>query len=278
VSPVLPALLAACAHEPGERPRIWWCPTGLLTLLPLHAAGLPDGGPSVLDHFVSSYALTLRMLLKTRQPAGTAPDPDPVAPMVVAMPDTPGQRPLPSADREADDFAERFLGARQFRAETATPADVKRALAQSPPIAHFACHGTQDVTDPSAGYLALHGGRLPIGEVGRLRLDSAELAFLSACETSRGGIQLSDEVITMAAAFQLAGYRHVIGTLWSISDELAPEIARHVYRQLTTAGIMDLRSTGTAAALDAATQSARDTLGSGGAGLMLWAAYVHLGP
>jgi len=271
VSPVLPSLLAACTPEPGERPRIWWCPTGLLTLLPLHAAGHHDrGGASVLDHFVSSYTPTLRTLLKARQRAATVPRRPRPAPMVVAMPVTPGQRALPSAAREADDFAERFPGARQFRGEAATPAEVKRALEQSPPVAHFACHGTQDVTDPSAGYLALHGGQLPITDVGRLRLDSAEVAFLSACETSRGGIQLSDEVITMAAAFQLAGYRHVIGTLWSISDTLAPEIAQHVYDRLTTAG--------TAAALDAAIRAVRDDSDAEGTGPLLWAPYVHLGP
>jgi len=280
VSPVLPSLVAACGPAPGERPRIWWCPTGPLTFLPLHAAGRHDGsGDSILDHFVSSYALTLRLLLRTRgardrarQPADAA---DGLAPMIVAMPATPGQRPLPKADVEADVFMKRFPGARQFRGAAAIAADVKATLKRSPPVAHFACHGTQDVTDPSSGHLALHDGQLGITTVAGMRLDSAELAFLSACETSRGGINLSDEAITVATAFQLAGYRHVIGTLWSISDALAPEIARHVYDQLTKAGAAGLDTTGTAVALDAAIRSVRD---QPGVGPLLWAPYLHLGP
>lgn len=276
MSPLLPSLLAAARRPSPARPRMWWCPTGPLTFLPLHAAGRHNGGDSVLDHFVSSYALTLRLLLRARDHARQSADGAcAAAPMIVVMPDTPGQQSLPCADMEAEVFAARFPGARQFRAEAATPADVKRALERSPSLAHFACHGTQDVTNPSSGHLALHGGRLGIAELAGMRLDAAELAFLSACETSQGGIDLADEAITMAAAFQLAGYRHVIGTLWSISDELAPEIARRVYDRLMTAGTTGMDSTGTAAALDAAIRSVR---GDRRAEPWLWAPYVHLGP
>jgi CHAT domain-containing protein len=103
-----------------------------------------------------------------------------------------------------------------------------------------------------------------------MRLHAADLAFLSACETSRGGIELVDEAITVAAAFQLAGYRHVIGTLWSISDELAPDVARHVYQALTHDGTTGLDPGGTAAALDSAIHANRE------APLLDWAPYIHL--
>ncbi|MGN9785964.1 CHAT domain-containing protein [Nonomuraea sp. ZG12] len=36
----------------------------------------------------------------------------------------------------------------------------------------------------------------------------------------------------MAAAFHLAGYRHVIGTLWSLNDASAARVAADVYRRL----------------------------------------------
>lgn len=280
VSPALSSLAAACGSAPGERPRIWWCPTGPLTFLPLHAAGRHgDDGDSVLDHFVSSYALTLRLLRRAQGARDRARRHADVtnasAPMIVAMPVTPGERPLSKAGIEADVFMNRFPGARQFRGAVATAADVATALERSPSVAHFACHGTQDVTDPSSGHLVLHDGRLDITTVARMRLDSAELAFLSACETSRGGINLTDEAVTLAAAFQLAGYPHVIGTLWSIRDDLAPEIAQHVYYQLTTAGTAGLDTTDTAVALDAAIRSVR---GQPGIGPLLWAPYLHLGP
>jgi len=63
--PVLDALgLAASA---GPLPRLWWLPTGPLSLLPLHAAGYHTGGDerTVLDRVVSSYMPTL-----IRMPSG----------------------------------------------------------------------------------------------------------------------------------------------------------------------------------------------------------------
>jgi tetratricopeptide (TPR) repeat protein len=280
-SPLLQSLPAACASagvpgapgasEPaGRRARIWWCPTGPLTFLPLHAAGVhDDGGDSVLDHVVSSYALTLRLLQRARERPRRGAD---TAPIVVALPETPGQRPLPNVGLEASVVAARFPHARQLRGAEATTDAVTGVLEESPPLAHFACHGTQDVADPSSGHLALYDGPLGIARVAGMRLEAAELAFLSACETSRGGVELVDEAITVAAAFHLAGYRHVIGTLWSISDELAPTVADHVYRALTRDGTTDLDSGSTAAALDAAIRANRKTPA------WLWAPYIHLGP
>jgi CHAT domain len=271
VSPLLPSLLAACPPTAGLRPRVWWCPTGPLTFLPLHAAGVYEAdGDSVRDHVVSSYTATLRLLQRAREhphqgAAGTAP-------IVVALPETPGQPPLPNAGPEADIVATWFPDARQFRGDKATADGVATVLEKSPSLAHFACHGTQDVTDPSSGRLALYDGPLGIARVAGMRLEAADLAFLSACETSRGDVRLADEAITVAAAFQIAGYRHVVGTLWSISDELAPIIADHIYQALTHNGTTDLDTSGTAAALDSAIRS------SGGEQFLVWAPYIHLGP
>lgn len=51
---------------PGQS-RIWWCPTGALGLLPLHAAGPhTDGKKNMSDIFVSSYAPTLSSLISAR--------------------------------------------------------------------------------------------------------------------------------------------------------------------------------------------------------------------
>jgi len=284
-SPLLPSLLTARAstgaprthgvHEAagpaGRRPRVWWCPTGPLTFLPLHAAGVhEDDGDSVLDHVVSSYTLTLRLLQRARE--HTSQDAARATPIVVALPETPGQRPLPNADLEAHIVAAQFPDARLFRGAGATAAAVTGALEQSPPLAHFACHGTQDVTDPSSGRLVLYDDPLGIACVAGMRLQAAELAFLSACETSRGDIKLVDEAITVAAAFQLAGYRHVVGTLWSIDDNLAPAIAGKVYQALTHDGNTDLDADGTAAALDSAIRANR------GEPPLNWAPYIHLGP
>ena len=275
VLPVMPDLHAAAySRDDSQRPRIWWCPTGPLTFLPIHAAGHHDRpGEALIDWFTSSYAPTARLLQQARQHATRGTDGG--RPLLVALPFTPGQSDLPAATREADAFARRLTNALQLRGPDATAAAVTEALKGCPQLAHFACHGMQDISNPSNGHLALHDGALAIGEISGLRLQETELAFLSACETSRGGVELADESITLATAFGLAGYRHVIGTLWSISDELAPDIADHVYQALTQPGRLGIRADKSAAALDAAVLDARQYYQGEP---WLWAAYVHVGP
>jgi CHAT domain-containing protein len=274
ITPLLPELRAASSHQEADkkRPHVWWCPTGPLTFLPLHAAGRHDTpGESVIDNFTSSYTPTLRLLRQAHHQAAPAARP----PLLVALPDTPGQQHLDGVIQEADAFVRRFRHAEVLRGPQATITATWKALNRCPPVAHFSCHGIQDISDPSAGHLALHDGPLPIGQISGLRLDGPGLAFLSACETSRGGAELADEAITLATAFRLAGYRHVIGTLWSISDELAPGVAEQVYEAVTLPGGAGIDARNTAAELNTAILALRHSCPGEP---WLWAPYVHIGP
>ena len=71
------------------------------------------------------------------------------------------------------------------------------------------------------------------------RLELRDIIALScphACQAATGVGRLSDEAIHVAAGMLFAGYEGVVGTMWSISDELAPEVARDVYAQLFRSG------------------------------------------
>ena len=77
--PVLSRLDLAESAEPHAWPRIWWCPSGELSLFPLHAAGRhgtrTDPVPqTVLDRVVSSYTPSVRALLHARRPAPSDTD------------------------------------------------------------------------------------------------------------------------------------------------------------------------------------------------------------
>ena len=96
---------------------------------------------------------------------------------------------------------------------------------------HFACHAVSDPLQPSESRLLLHDRALAVRDIARLRLPDAELAFHAACSTARGSEQLADEAIHIASAFQLAGYRNVVGTLWPALDATAARLAEGFYRR-----------------------------------------------
>jgi len=261
--------------EGGEWPRLWWCPTGPLALLPLHAARCPSDGSHVQDRVVSSYTPTLGALLHARDRA--APSGRPPALVAVGVPAPPpgadgvALPPLPAVDDELAAVAGLPVGQSRLLGADATPEAVLAAL-RNAPYAHLACHGSYDPEDPSAGGLLLHGGELTVHDLATERLDEAEFAYLSACHTAAPGTALVDEVITLASAFQLCGYRHVIGSLWTLKDAITPALARDTYGALGAA-----RSTaGSAHALHRAVQRLRAERRY--AGPLFWASMIHIGP
>ncbi len=297
-SPVLRALDLTGSADKRARPRLWWVPSGLLAFLPLHAAGhhASRGDPvpaTVLDRVVSSYTPTVRALVHARRhdPSGRSKKGVPAQVLAVTMPHTPGEPDLPGTLGEAALLLKRFpdrvrLLHGELRADEAgrlglpstgpAPADalhdeVMRAL----PLcrwAHFACHATNDLTDPSAGSLLLcdHPTRpLTVLDLTRLRLDDAELAFLSACATARTGPRLADEAIQLAAAMQLVGYRHVVALLWPIADRPAVRIAGDIYAVLAARG-----AASTAEAVHEAVLRCRERTPDRPSA---WAAHIHSG-
>jgi hypothetical protein len=265
-------VLTALGHTDtptGAWPRLWWSPTGPLNFLPLHAAGRHDTpGASVIDRVVSSYTPTLRALLHSRS---YPPSPHRSA-LVVAMPETPGQVALPATVGEVAAILERMPGRRPLVGADATCDAVLAALPDAA-VAHFACHAVADPHEPSASRLLLADRPLRITEVSKLHLHQAELAYLSACATARGGPDLADEAVHAASAFQLAGYAQVVGTQWEIADATAAEVTADFYAELAAA-IDEPARLPAAVALHTVTRRLRDAHPHEPA---VWAAYLHAG-
>ncbi|MGA5171265.1 CHAT domain-containing protein [Streptomyces lavendulocolor] len=287
-------------------PRIWWAPGGLLGTLPLHAAGHHTEKPAdpaqrrtVLDRVVSSYTPTVRALRHARERARGPIDHSTAHSLVVAMPATPG---LPNDGRlwQVDDEvravrrhlpdAEVLLGPEPDSSSTGGPdmvptrANVLVRLPRSA-IAHFACHGTTDPDDPSRSLLLLHDHAthpLTVAQLAPVLHDCAQLAYLSACSTAvTHADTLVDEAIHLATAFQITGYPRVIGTLWTIKDNIAVTMADLFYRGLAL-GNGPLDPGRSAYALHHAVRSIRDGYGlpqgfHRAATPALWAAHIHVG-
>ncbi|MFD9356474.1 CHAT domain-containing protein [Streptomyces sp. NPDC060031] len=280
--PVLTAIGADGTSDDGAPlQRIWWCPVGVMCDLPIHAAGhhcdLDSADPllvsnprTVLDRAVSSYTPTARALNDARSHRSPAAE----RALIIAVPDAPGTKPLHGARFEADTVHALIPDA--LRPDRPVRSAVLAAL-PTYPVAHFSCHGLADARDPAASRLILHDHEtapLTVSDISALRLTGA-LAFLSACDTSATTLQLADEAVHLTGAFHLAGYRHVIGTLWPVDERSAAEVAADFYARLTAGGASSPDTAESARALHHAVHSLR-------ARFLLspthWAAHTHTGP
>jgi tetratricopeptide (TPR) repeat protein len=276
--PVLDALgYSGAPAESAPWPRVWWAPGGYLSLLPLHAAGHHDdtsSGKSVMDRVVSSYTPTIRTLRHARQRlAATTSTAN--RSLIVAMPATPGQRDLLNVPAEADLLAGILPGPR-----TLTEPDRDQVLAALPghDVAHFACHGSYDPDTPTASRLLLRGAErypLTVSDISAVNLDSARLAFLSACHTAVNSAgRLLDEAMHLAGAMQAAGFPQVIGTLCELDDEVAIEITEDFYAGLRNQDTGTLDLTRAAWSLHHAIRAQRLRYPGTPS---LWASHLHFG-
>ncbi|KAF4443619.1 putative 30S ribosomal protein S17P-like protein [Fusarium austroafricanum] len=154
--------------------------------------------------------------------------------VLVAMLDTASQSALPFAKEEISVIQELCVS---MGLEPCVPEQHRQAVLkdlQDCKIFHFAGHGKTD-KDPSHSGLFLEDSILSVADLMdiNLRKHGPFLAYLSACGTGRvGGDGFFDESIRLISACQLAGFRHVIGTVWEVSDESCVEVSRIIYEAM----------------------------------------------
>ncbi|THH01595.1 hypothetical protein EW026_g1122 [Hermanssonia centrifuga] len=197
----------------GAAPHIRWCLTGRLAFLPIHAAGpryQSRRKPGMLDWVTSSYISTLSMLLRAQQRREALQGQVPV-PRVLAVCHSGGDERgrLPKAKEEVEILCSCLKpGAASVIMDNEARVDaVSDALKESNWV-HFACHGTQNKTNPMDSALVLDDGRLPVSKLAEQNL-KGEFAMLLACETAMGMPGLSDEAIHVAAGLHFAGFNSV---------------------------------------------------------------------
>ncbi|EPS37250.1 hypothetical protein H072_9061 [Dactylellina haptotyla CBS 200.50] len=244
-SPILEALDIKGPPVDGIWPRICWIPTGDLNRLPLHAAGKHlDGNETVMDRVISSYSLSIKALIYGRQ-SGSATKSSQNA-LLIAMPKTMEHFDLPFAQQEVD-ILKNLCSSMQLT--TVIPQQNQRNEVLKHitdcKIFHFAGHGSLDRSDPSQSFLMLDDWKsapLTVEQLWDHKIPENRpfLAFLSACSTGASSdSKLKDESIHLVSAFQLSGFRHVIGTLWEVNDEVCVEVARIFYETLRDEGTTD---------------------------------------
>ncbi|KAG1908881.1 CHAT domain-containing protein [Suillus fuscotomentosus] len=254
VDPVVRALRES-EVRPGS--RIWWCPTAEFTLLPLHAAGpYEKGRDNLSDIYISSYTPTVATLVRARQQISR----DASSQHFVAI----GQgnpvegKELKCVTPELAVVARHVTPVISFTSLEDGDATVEGALdaLDRNQWLHLACHGMPHRTQPFESSFAMHDGPLMIKAIIRSNSQNPQFAFLSACHTTVGDKKSPDESIHLAAAMQFCGFRSVIGSMWSVDDEVAREVVSAFYRKLI-GGSKRLDCTGAAVALHKAVRSLR---------------------
>jgi len=192
----------------------------------------------------------------------------------VSQPSTPGLSELPKTVEEVHSIRKHAgsLRLEWLNGTDATVKNVVRGMERHSWI-HLACHAIQHANDPTKSALCLEDGQLELAEIITKSFPHAEFIFLSACQTASDDESLSEEAVHLAAGMQLAGYRSVIATMWSIRDQDAPLITNEVYSCLLEDSRPD--STQAARALHRAVKRLREEVGE--KDFLSWMPFVHIG-
>jgi CHAT domain-containing protein len=205
--------------------------------------------------------------------------------LIVGIPETPGKNNAIEAAAETKAI-ERIAESAARTVGTNLDYPSKAGVLENLPsysIVHFAYHGVTESSNPSNNHLLLAGrvgteaDPLTVKELSSSRNLQPMLAYLSACNSANHqSKKLLDEVIQIASGFQLAGFPHVIGTLWEANDQAARGVATEFYKNL-----FDSLGRGQSFGDGIVSQALYDAVGSLRENFegnpILWAPLIHLG-
>ncbi|KAF9783588.1 hypothetical protein IL306_009168 [Fusarium sp. DS 682] len=285
-------------HPSEGLPRVWWIGSGLASSMPFHAAGVHTRGSkeNAYCRMISSYTPSIKALAyaqnqaKRAQEALVAQDANTM--LIAAMPTSPkgpgdkkAPKNLPGVEEEMREILILTHSHMRATVHTHPSADQVLEVLKTCRIAHFACHGISDYSDPSNSGLILQRStgpdetlvqdRLTVQRVSDLRLRYAQIAYLSACSTAENkAARLSDEAIHVVSGFQVAGFPHVVGCLWPAGDSECVEVAKRFYSLMLQRNQSAINNNGVASALQEAVMAVRtDDLSMS----LNWAQFVHYG-
>lgn len=160
-----------------------------------------------------------------------------------------------------------------YLAQQANSHEFKQQAAQYQ-LLHLATHAQANAEFGDFSFIVFHkegGGydSLFAKDLYLLNLD-AELVVLSACETAIGTLHNSEGVISLARAFQYAGAKSVLTTLWSINEGTNCELLDLFYKQIA-------KGDNKAQALRAAKLAYLEEVDSRSAHPVYWAAFQFSG-
>ncbi|MEU5524075.1 CHAT domain-containing protein [Streptomyces sp. NPDC047860] len=232
---VMEPLLKELPRGYGSVPSVVLVPMAELGRVPWHAARVSVGQGryryACQDVEISS-APSARLLCEVAARAAVEPGHT----LVVGDP----TRNLSDAAREAEAIHHAFHPDGEFLARgTATVAAVTEWLGrQQGGMLHLACHGLVQQGERHSSYISLADGQLPAEVLteGRARYRGLELVVLAACSTNVSG-RGHDEAYSLATAFLVAGARSVLGSLWTVPDDMTSLLMYMTHHYMSREGM-----------------------------------------
>jgi CHAT domain-containing protein/Tfp pilus assembly protein PilF len=258
-------LLAPVAQQIRRAERLLILPDGPLHLIPF--AALADPAPSNRFHYlveakpvhVAASATVFAELTKNPRAERSARlvafgDPDYSAVSRIASASEPSStvrrarerglelRALPASRKEVAGLARHYpASSRTYLGSDATEERAKTIGAEAS-LLHFACHGLAEETSPLDSSLALSlpgqwrpgrdNGLLQAWEIfEQMRID-ADLVTLSACSTALGKEMSGEGILGLTRAFQYAGARSVLASLWEVDEASTADLMTRFYGHL----------------------------------------------
>ena len=136
----------------------------------------------------------------------------------------------------------------------ASEANLKDAASQD--IIHIATHGFFDARNTNRSPMLRSGlllagvvdsikpngddGILTAFEASNLDLNKTQLVVLSACETGKGEIKSGEGVYGLQRAFEVAGVRFILMSMWTVSDQATADLMDNFYSEfIKTNNVLD---------------------------------------
>jgi CHAT domain-containing protein/tetratricopeptide (TPR) repeat protein len=150
--------------------------------------------------------------------------------------------PLPASRDEATALVNLYAPRSALYVGEAATEQQAREVRPGTRIVHFAVHGIVNERFPLNSALAFtipqrrketeENGLLQAWEIiDHLRLD-ADLVTLSTCQSAIGSPAGGEGLLTLARAFQYAGARSVVASLWRVEDRATAQLMTAFYRNL----------------------------------------------
>ncbi len=150
--------------------------------------------------------------------------------------------PLPASRLEVAAVASHFAGDRRIYLGREATEERAKQIGPEPRFVHFASHAFVDQRRPLDSGLVLSLPETPAGDrdngilqaweiLQSVRLD-ADLVVLSGCDTGGGREIAGEGLIGLSRAFQHAGARAVVASLWQVADLSAVAFMDRFYRHL----------------------------------------------